>query len=142
MTPRLTLVTLGVADVARARRFYEALGFKASSASQDEVAFLQMAGGVALSLFGRASLAEDAGVADAPTGFSAITLAHNVATPAEVAQVLEEAARAGGRVVRPASDAFWGGRTGYFSDPDGHLWEVAWNPHFPLDASGGLVLPD
>ncbi len=140
MQPRLSLVTLGVADVARARRFYETLGFKASSASQESVAFLS-AGGVVLSLFGRAALAEDAHVAERETGFSGIVLAHNVTTEAEVATVLAEAVAAGAKLLKPAQKVFWGGTSGYFADMDGHLWEVAHNPFFPLDEIGRVILP-
>jgi catechol 2,3-dioxygenase-like lactoylglutathione lyase family enzyme len=140
MDPRLSLVTLGVADVAASRRFYEKLGFRASSASQESVTFFD-AGGVVLALFGRRSLAEDASVEDSKPGFSGITLAHNVPSKTSVDAAMEQAIAAGGRLVRPAQDAFWGGYTGYFSDPDGHLWEVAYNPHFPLDAQGNIQLP-
>lgn len=140
MEPRLSLVTLGVADVARARTFYERLGFKASSASNESVTFFD-AGGVVLGLFGRAALAQDAYVPEAGSGFSAIALAHNVRTEAEVDAVLAEAAAAGGRIVKPAQRVFWGGWSGYFADPDAHLWEVAHNPFFPFDAAGRLQLP-
>jgi catechol 2,3-dioxygenase-like lactoylglutathione lyase family enzyme len=140
MQPRITLITLGVDDVARSRRFYEALGFVASSASQESVAFFQ-AGGVALGLYGRKSLAEDAMVPDSQPGFSGITLAHNVASEAEVDRVLREAVAAGGRLLKPGQRVFWGGYSGYFADPDGHLWEVAHNPGFPLDAEGRMQLP-
>ncbi|RTL71936.1 MAG: VOC family protein [Hyphomicrobiales bacterium] len=141
MQPRLSLVTLGVANVARSRAFYERLGFVASPASNADVTFFS-AGGVVLSLFGREALAADAGVENTtPAPFSGITLAHNVASEPEVDAALAAAAAAGGRIVKPAQRAFWGGWTGYFADPDGHLWEVAHNPHFPLDASGAVVLP-
>lgn len=140
MEPRLSIVTLGVADIAVARAFYERLGFRAGQDSTADVVFLR-AGGVVVSLFGRAALAADAGVPDhAPQGFSGITLAHNVRSEAEVDAVLAEAVSAGGRLVKPAQRAFWGGWTGYFADPDGHLWEVAHNPFFPLDASGHVQL--
>lgn len=141
MEPRLSLVTLGVSDVARARAFYEALGFRASSDSNESVTFIR-AGGVVLSLFGREALAKDAGVPNSQPGFSGIVLAHNVAREDEVASVLDEAARAGGTIVKPAQDTFWGGHAGHFADPDGHLWEVAHNPFFPLDAEGKVMLPD
>lgn len=140
MQPRLSLVTLGVADIARARRFYAALGFRASSASTDDVVFFP-AGGVVLALFGRQALAEDANVADSAPAFSGVVLAHNVGSEPEVEAVLAEAVRAGGRLTKPAQRAFWGGYTGCFADPDGHLWEVAYNPGFPFDPSGHLVLP-
>lgn len=140
MRPRLTLVTLGVADMVRARRFYEALGLKASSASQESVTFFD-AGGVVISLYGRAALAEDATVENSTPGFSGISLAHNVASDAEVDAVIAEAVAAGGRVVKPGQKVFWGGYSGYFADPDGHLWEVAHNPFMPLNAAGHLTLP-
>lgn len=140
MQPRLSLVTLGVADVARARQFYEAMGFRASSASNANVVFFD-AGGVALALFGRAALAQDAHTADSVPGFSGVTLAHNVASEAEVDYVLAEAVRCGARLVKPGQRVFWGGYSGYFADPDGHLWEIAHNPFFPRDATGRIVLP-
>ena len=142
MQPRLTLVTLGVADLASARAFYEAWGWKASSASQPGVAFFQ-ANGLALGLFGRADLAKDAGVEDKPTGFAAII--------ARLQCALERRGRRGlcawrsrraRSAVKPPHDVFWGGYSGYFADPDGHLWEVAWNPSFPLDEHGHMFLPD
>ncbi len=140
MQPRVSFVTLGVGDVARARAFYDKLGFRASSASNPEVVFYD-AGGVVLALFGRSALAEDANVADSAPGFSGVALAHNVAGEREVDQVLAEAVAAGARLVKKGQKAFWGGYTGYFADPDGHLWEVAFNPYFPLDAKGRVTLP-
>ncbi len=140
MEPRLSFVTLGVADIARARAFYEKLGFKPSSASTDDVAFYD-AGGVVLALWGRADLAKDAGISSEGAGFRGIAMAHNVPTVEEVARVLAEAEAAGGRIVRTSEKAFWGGQTGYFADPDGHLWEVACNPLMPLDAAGRVTLP-
>ena len=141
MQPRLTLVTLGVSDLARARAFYEAWGWKASSASQPEVVFFQ-ANGLALTLWGRADLAKDAGVDDKPTGFSAVSLAYNARSKEEADEVYALAVAAGARATTPLHDVFWGGYSGYFADPDGHLWEVAWNPAFPLDEDGHLFLPD
>jgi catechol 2,3-dioxygenase-like lactoylglutathione lyase family enzyme len=137
---RLSLVTLGVKDVARARRFYEALGLTASAASQADVAFFQL-GNVVLALFGRSALAGDAGVPDGPSVFSGVALAWNVAREEDVDQALDLAEASGGRLVKPGQRAFWGGYSGYFSDPDGHLWEVAFNPGFPL-VGGRLLLPD
>jgi predicted lactoylglutathione lyase len=131
MQPRLTLVTLGVADLPKARAFYEAWGWKASSAS-----------GLALALFGRADLAQDAHVEDRPTGFAAITLAYNARSKEEADEVYALALKAGAKAIKPLQDVFWGGYSGYFADPDGHLWEVAWNPFFPLDEQGRLFLPD
>ncbi len=140
MQPRLSLVTLGVADIGRARAFYEGLGFRASSGGNDKVVFMD-AGGVVLSLYGRAALAEDAHVGDSAPGFSGITLAHNCGSRAEVDAVIAEAVALGARLVKPGQIAFWGGYSGYFADPDGHLWEVAHNPFFPMDEAGRIVLP-
>jgi catechol 2,3-dioxygenase-like lactoylglutathione lyase family enzyme len=139
MQPRLSLITLGVADVARARRFYEALGFKAGRASQESVTFFA-AGGVVLALFGREPLAADAGVADSAPGFSGIALAHNARSESDVDAALAEAVAAGAKLIKPAAKTFWGGYAGYFADPDGHLWEVAHNPHFRLLPDGRVDL--
>ncbi|SRR5258708_2532627 len=140
MEQRVSLITLGVADLELSRRFYERLGWKASSAGDGNVAFYQLPG-MALALWSRASLAADAGVADAGPGFGGVALAYNVRTRDEVATILTEAEAAGGRILKPAAPAFWGGQTGYFADPDGHLWEVAWNPQFALGPDGSLKLP-
>lgn len=141
MDPRLSLVTLGVADVEAARAFYVGvLGWKPAPQSAGDVVFFQ-AGGVVLALYPRRLLAEDAGVADAGApGFGGVTLAQNVPARDDVDRVLAGIAARGGRILKPAADAFWGGRTGYFADPDGHPWEVAWNPGFPLDAEGTVQL--
>ncbi len=141
MDQRLTLVTLGVADFDRALKFYEALGWKKSSASQADVAFFQM-NGLGLALYPADLLAKDAHVAPKPPDFGGITLAINVHSKGDVAAYLYEAVRAGGTVLKPAQDAFWGGHAGYFADPDGYPWEVAWNPGFGLDEAGHLKLPD
>jgi hypothetical protein len=141
MEQRLSLVTLGVRDMARARGFYERLGWRASSASNDAVTFFQ-GGGAVLGLYGRDALADDASVSPDGSGFSGVALAHNTASREAVDAVIAEAQAAGGTVVKPAEDVFWGGYSGYFADPDGHLWEVAWNPHFPFDDEGNLVLPE
>ena len=142
MQPRLSLITLGVADVAASRAFYERLGFTASSDSNPSVSFFD-AGGVALALFGYAALAEDAGLSPAPAKpvFAGVTLAHNVSSEAEVDAALNAAKQAGARLVKPAQKTFWGGYAGYFSDPDGYLWEVAHNPFWQLDAAERVVLP-
>jgi uncharacterized protein len=140
MEPRISIVTLGVRDLARARAFYEALGFVASSSSNDNIVFFQ-AGAMALALFGWEALAEDAQLPADGAGFRGLTLAHNVREKAQVAQVLAAAEAAGGRILKPAQDVFWGGHSGYFADPDGHLWEVAWNPGFEIAADGALLLP-
>jgi catechol 2,3-dioxygenase-like lactoylglutathione lyase family enzyme len=140
LEPRVSFITLGVGDVGRSRKFYEALGFRASAASKPEVAFFD-AGGVVLALFGREALAADASVAAAGSGFSGVALAHNVNSEADVDRVLQEAVAAGATLLRAGERAFWGGYTGYFADPDGHLWEVAHNPFMPLDEHGRVTLP-
>ncbi|XGW00110.1 MAG: VOC family protein [Leptolyngbya sp. BL-A-14] len=141
MQQRLSLVTLGVQDLSRSLQFYrDGLGWKPSSASQDEVAFFQL-GGVVLSLYARTSLAEDATVDPAGTGFSGITLAYNTKSKEEVDAVLQLVEQLGERIVKPAQDVFWGGYSGYFVDPDGHLWEVAWNPFWAFDESDQVILP-
>ncbi|MGM0982975.1 MAG: VOC family protein [Pseudomonadota bacterium] len=134
----MSLITLGVGDLARARRFYEGLGWQVGLAEGD-IVFFQL-NGLILSLYPRVALARDAGVEDAGSGFAGITLAHNVSSEAEVDSVLIEAERAGGRIVKPASRTAWGGYSGYFADPDGHLWEVAHNPYFPIDDEGNTWL--
>lgn len=140
MEPRVSFVTLGVIDLARARAFYEKLGFKPSSASTDDVAFYD-AGGVVLAVWGRDGLAQDAGVPSQGSGFRGVAVAHNVRSEEEVARVLAEAEAAGGAILKRSEKASWGGQTGYFADPDGHLWEVAYNPFMPLDAAGRVTLP-
>ena len=140
MEPRISLVTLGVNDLALSRAFYEALGWRASPASQPGIVFFQ-ANGLALALFGRAALAEDAEVEDRPSGFSGVTLAHNVHSEDEVDRVYADAIAAGAQAVKLPRKTHWGGYSGYFADPDWHLWEVAYNPFFPLNAAGDLHLP-
>ena len=140
MDQRLSLITLGVVDLARSKRFYEALGWQASEASQAEIVFFQM-NGFALALFGRAELAEDAGVEDRPSGFPGITLACNVRSQPEVDETFRAAIAAGAEAVKIPHATEWGGYSGYIADPDYYLWEIAWNPHFPLDLAGNLHLP-
>ena len=140
MEQRISLITLGVADVSRARAFYERLGWHGQEA--EETVFFQ-AGGMALILWGRAKLADDSGVPDRGAGdFNGVVLAHNVRSRAEADAVLADAARAGAEISQPARETFYGGYAGCFRDPDGHVWEVAWNPGFTLAADGSLVLPD
>jgi uncharacterized protein len=141
LDPRISLITLGVEDVERATEFYERLGWKRSSVSQGEVTFIQLKGTV-LALFSRAALAADAKVENTPKGFSGVTLAHNVASETGVDAVYKYAVACGATAVKLPEKVFWGGYSGYFADPDGHLWEVAYNPFFPQDASGHLVLPE
>jgi catechol 2,3-dioxygenase-like lactoylglutathione lyase family enzyme len=140
MEPRVSLITLGVADLGRARSFYEKLGFKASSAGGDAIVFFQI-GSLGLSLFPRESRACDANVSAEGGGFRGITLAHNVRERDDVAAVLAEAVAAGAQLVKASEAAPWGGQSGYFADPDGHLWEVAWNPFAPLGPNGEFTLP-
>ena len=139
MEQRLSLVTLGVADLDRSRRFYEeGLGWKRSNDGAD-VAFYQLPGGV-FALWSRPSLAADAGVTDAGASFSGIALAYNARSRDEVDAVLAEAAAAGAEIVKPAHDTFWGGYSGYFADPDRHLWEVAHNPFWTIAEDGSVRL--
>jgi len=135
MEQRLSLVTLGVGDVAAARTFYARLGWREAAASIPRIAFFDL-GGFALALFGRDDLAADVGVGAAGEGFRGVTLAHNVASPTAVDATLADAVAAGGRLVKPAGATAWGGYSGYFADPDGHLWEVAHNPFAALDDAG------
>ncbi|MEX0705488.1 MAG: VOC family protein [Nitriliruptoraceae bacterium] len=140
--PHVSLITLGVSDLLRATTFYEALGWHRSSASVDGVVSFLEGGNVALGLFGHDALAEESGLDTPPsTRTGSVALATNVASEAEVNAVLAAAEHAGGRVTRRATRADWGGWSGYFTDPDGHLWEVANNPGFPLDADGRIHLP-
>jgi uncharacterized protein len=138
MEQRVSLVTLGVADLAASRRFYEALGWRSSSDPELGVVFFQ-AGSMVLGLWSREELAKDSGTADTG-GWGGVTLAHNVRSPAEVDAVIEEARAAGATIAREGADTFWGGYSGAFIDPDGHPWEVAHNPGWPLDADGAVVL--
>lgn len=139
MDQRFSMVTLGVADIARARTFYENLGWTAGGPSNDDVVFFDM-GGFALGLYGREALAKDCLADPKGSGFRAVALAHNVRSPAEVDATLAEAVAAGALLIKPGQKAFWGGYSGYFADPDGHLWEVAHNPFFPLDDEGRMSL--
>lgn len=136
---RVTLVTLGVADLYRARVFYSSLGWK-PAVETDGVSFYQM-NGQALGLFGLTDLAADQGRPEAALGTGAVTLAQNFATPAEVDSAYFSAILAGATPLKPPEKVFWGGYSGYFSDPDGHVWELAHNPFWPLRADGSLTLP-
>ena len=138
MEQRLSLVTLGVRDLARAHRFYEALGWTSGGAPADDVVFFQ-AGCMIVALWGRDQLAEDTVVEDSG-GWGGITLAQNVRSPAEVDSVLAEAEAAGAAIPRRGAETFWGGYSGIFIDPDGHAWEVAHNPHWTLREDGAVSL--
>lgn len=139
----LSLVTLGVASLERSIDFYEALGFRRKAQAAEGVGFFQ-AGACAIAVFPSEELAKDANVAfeGMAETFRGIALAWNCHSQADVDAVIKRATRAGAVIRKPAQDAFWGGYTGYFSDLDGHLWEVAYNPHFPLSDDGRLTLPD
>ena len=140
MEQRVSLVTLGVIDLPRARQFYERLGWRGQET--DETVFYR-AGGVVLVLWSRSKLATDTGVEDTPAGgFGGIVLAHNVRSVAEVDEVMAAAGAAGAEVTRPAATTFYGGYAGCFTDPEGHPWEVAYNPGFTLEADGTLTIPD
>jgi len=138
MEQRVSLVTIGVSDLERSRRFYEALGWKSGAAPADDVVFFQ-AGGMIVALWDRGSLAEDSTVEDGG-GWGGITLAQNVRSPAEVDAVIAEADAAGGKIGRRGAETFWGGYSGVFLDPDGHPWEVAHNPHWTIDEDGATRL--
>ena len=130
MEPRLSFVTLGVTDLGRSTRFYADVLRLPVVPTPPGIAFFEL-GRTWLGLYPREELAADAGVAPGSPGFGGFTLAHNVRSEAEVDALLQEVVDGGGQVVRPARRAEWGGYSGYFADPDGFLWEVAWNPHFP-----------
>ncbi len=138
MEPRISMIGLGVQNLERSTAFYrDGLKFSISSSSNENITFFQL-GPVVLSLYPWDKLAEDATVPAGGSGFRGVTLAHNVRNQAEVAEVLQLAEDAGGKIVKPAQDVFWGGHSGYFSDLDGHLWEVAFNPFSPLDEEGNF----
>ncbi|MFC7304503.1 VOC family protein [Streptomyces monticola] len=140
MEQRISLITLGVTDLARARSFYEALGWRGQEI--EETVFFQ-AGGLGFVLWSRRKLAADCGVPDGPgTGFGGIALAHNVRSAAEVDALLSTAERAGGRITKAGATSELGFYSGVFTDPDGHAWEVAHNPGFPLAEDGTLTIPD
>jgi hypothetical protein len=138
MEQRLSLVTLGVADLGRARAFYEALGWHTNAEPGDDVVFFQ-AGGMVVALWDRARLAEDSGVEDSG-GWGGVTLAYNTRSPAEVDSVIEEARAAGAEIVREPGETFWGGYSAAFTDPEGHPWEVAHNPRWTLHEDGSVSL--
>jgi uncharacterized protein len=140
MEQRLSLVTLGVRDLGASRAFYRRLGWKESPPSNDSVAFFQC-GGIVFALWSRDALVEDSGVTTAGNGFSNISLAHNVRSKEAVDATLEEAVKAGATILKPGAETSWGGRTGYFADPDGFAWEVAWNPGFEILPDGSIKLP-
>jgi hypothetical protein len=141
MTPqRVTLITLGVTEIARARAFYEALGWQPHPQSQEAVTFYQM-NGMVLGLFGKSDLAADQGRPGADLGTGAMTLAQNFASEGEVDAAYDAALKAGATALKAPEKVFWGGYSGYYADPDGHVWEVAMNPFWPLGEDGSLTLP-
>jgi predicted lactoylglutathione lyase len=139
MKQRVNVITLGVADLARARRFYETLGWRTNAGPDDDVAFFQ-AGEMVVALWDRARLAEDSCVEDSP-GWGGVTLALNLASPEEVDKVTEEARDAGARIGREPAETFWGGYSSVIVDPDGHPWEIAHNPRWTVTEDGGVHLP-
>ena len=137
MEQRISLITLAVEDMDRAATFYEALGWARVDSPDGVIAFDLI--GQTLGLYSRTALAEDLGLEPQTIGgFSGVTLGHNLRDKDQVAPLLDRAQKAGGRILKPAQDVFWGGYHGYFADPDGHVWEVAWNPHSPLARNGAF----
>ena len=141
MEQRISLITLGVADLARSQDFYQRLGWRCSMAQSEGIVFFQT-GGMGLALYPRDELAKDANLPAEGSGFGGMTLAYNARSREEVDAVLAQASAAGAKLLKPAEEAFWGGYSGYFSDPDGFVWEVAWNPSFPIGADGSIRIPD
>ena len=140
MEQRISLVSLGVRDMAISRSFYEALGWQASEqASNEQITFFQL-GGIILGLYGLEALAEESNQI-VGSGFGGISLAYNARTKEEVGQLLTDAVNAGATLLKPAEEVFWGGYSGYFADPDNHSWEIAFNPFFPISADGSVALP-
>ena len=140
MDQRLSIITLAVDDLPRARAFYEALGWRVASEEHADSIVCFTLNGIGFALYPRAKLIEDIGPqASGGAATGAVTLAYNVRAREDVAKALDEAERAGGVIVKPAQDVFWGGHSGYFQDPDGHFWEVAWNPFSPLDEKGNFT---
>jgi predicted lactoylglutathione lyase len=141
MRQKISLITFGVKDLQRSLNFYEkGLGWKKSAASQDNIAFFQM-GGIVFALYSRDLLAEDALLDSAGSGFSGITLSHNTKSEEEVDNVLKEVESLGAKILKPGQKVFWGGYSGYFSDPDGHIIEVAYNPFWKMDENDNILLP-
>jgi len=140
MEQRISIVTLGVANLERSRKFYERLGWRRSMLDAEGVIFFQ-AGSIALALYPRAELAKDANLETEVQGFAGMAIAYNARSRDEVDAVLAEAEAAGAKLLKPAKEASWGGYSGYFSDPDDFPWEVAWNPSFPIGEDGSIRLP-
>ena len=141
MKPSISVVTLGVDDLGRSLEFYKnGLGWPTTAAKDDPIAFFQLNGAI-LALYDRSSLAEDANVGPRGSGFSGMTLAQNVGSEEEVDEIFSHVAKLGAKIPKKPQKASWGGYSGYFEDPDGHLWEVAYNPYWKLDRKGNVVLP-
>ena len=145
MEQRLSLVSLGVDDLVESRAFYEKLGWKASPKhSNESITFFQL-GGIVLGLYSRTGLAEEAKLKSDSLDkaqFGGIALAHNGRSKEDVDAILSEAVAAGAKLLKPAEEVFWGGYSGYFQDPDGHAWEVAFNPFLPINEDGSVILPE
>jgi len=141
MEQRISIITLGVKNLNQSRKFYERLGWRSSSVSNEGIVFFQ-ASGMALALYPRSELAADANLAPEGSGFGGVTLAYNTRGREEVDALLAEAQKAGAKLRKPAQEAFLGGYSGYFSDPDGFLWEVAWNPFFQIAQDGSIQLAE
>jgi uncharacterized protein len=141
MEQRVSLITLGVADLKRSRKFYESLGWRRSMSKAEGVVFFQI-GDMGLALYPRSDLAKDANLAPDGHGFCGMSLAYNTRTREEVDVIMSQAESAGARLLKPAEPAVWGGYSGYFSDPDDFLWEVAWNPDFGVGEDGAVKIPD
>ena len=139
MEQRISMITLGVQEIARSRAFYEALNWKADSSSNEHVTFFS-ANGLVLGLFGLSALAEEASGGEIGEGFGRVALAYNTRSENEVDKILKQAQAAGGTLVKKAAKVFWGGYSGYFADPDGHRWEVAYNPHWTVTKDGHIKL--
>ncbi|CAH1648783.1 MULTISPECIES: VOC family protein [unclassified Chelatococcus] len=141
LAPKVNLITLGVSDIARSTTFYQRLGWRRSEeASTQDVSFFAL-DNLVLAVWSRDRLAEDAGLAPTPPGFGGFTLAQNLPSERDVDLAVENAVAAGGRLLKKPAKTFWGGYSGYFADPDGHPWEIAYNPYFPLDENGLVALP-
>jgi len=142
MKPRLSVITLGVKDFSLSLKFYrDGLGWPTKATENDDIAFLNL-GGIVLSLYPYEKLAEDATVKPDGSGFNGITLAYNTASEKEVEEILIIAERAGAKIIKPAQKVFWGGYSGYFADPDGYLWEVAYNPFWKMNDKGEPIYND
>ena len=141
MEQRISFITLGVADLAKSRAFYEALGWTPHKPKEEQGVYFFQANGLVLCLFGREALANDAGVENTPdSGFRGIAIAHNVRSEAEGDAVMAHALSVGAKMTKPMQKVFWGGYSGYFADPDGHLWELAFNPFAAIDEAGNIRL--